>query len=162
GAASGVDGMVAKRFSVQRKTFGIGDCAGGRAGSVGKVDKKVFRLGAPIAAERDLDAGADGPAGLNRAADWAVGKVRPDIAEGGAGGGEHEVPIKRIADAAARGAEPGVSGQAACGAEAGGGEGAMAAGGPYAQAGARTAGVADDEAGVLYRPGRREAAGGHP
>src|SRR5512135_2611169 len=49
----------------ERRTVRIGDCASCRARAVGKVDKEVFCLSAPISASCDLDAGADRPAHLN-------------------------------------------------------------------------------------------------
>src|SRR5215472_13299825 len=107
-----------------------------RAGPVAKVDKEIFSLSTPMRGNCDFDAGAGGPAGFGRTANRIVGKVRLDIAEGGAPGAVDEKALESIAGAAARCGKPSILCQAPPGAEAGGtggGKGAEAAGvGPVA------------------------------
>src|SRR4030081_381777 len=78
-----------------------------------EVVVEIFDLGGPIAGDRKLDAGAGGPADLRvgRAAEARM--RRRHVAEGGAAGDVGHPAIERIAQAAARGAEPGVLAAAA-------------------------------------------------
>ena len=71
-----------------------------------RLTKRYSALARPIACKRNLDAGADCPAGFDCAANGIVGEVRPDIAKGGAAGAVDKEAIERIAGAAAHGAEP--------------------------------------------------------
>jgi hypothetical protein len=106
----------------------IGDGAIGGARSISKIDEEIFRLDAPISTQCDLDSRTDRPARLVHAAHSAVGEACADITKRGAGGAVDQKLIERVADAAARGAEPCVCRQTPSSTETRGGEGAKAAG----------------------------------
>src|SRR5262245_12149965 len=78
------------------------------AGDVAEIDIEVLELGGPVAGERAFDTRADGPSdvGLARAPD--AGLRRLHFAERNAAGHVRHPAVKRPAEAAAAGAEPGV------------------------------------------------------
>src|ERR1043166_840812 len=71
-----------------------------------EIDVEIFDLGAPVAGERVLDAASGGPADLRVGLTGESGRRRLDVAERGTAGHVRQEIAERIADAAARGAEP--------------------------------------------------------
>src|SRR5205807_4048565 len=71
-----------------------------------EIDVEKFELGAPVAGERVLDAAAGGPADLRVGLTREARRRRVDVADRETAGHIGQEIAERVADAAARGAEP--------------------------------------------------------
>src|ERR1035437_591441 len=86
-----------------------------RAVCLAEIDIEIFDLRGPRTGDRSLEAAAESPAnpGVAHASETNRGCL--DVAEGGAAGDEGHEAIERVADPAARSAQPGVAGLTARG-----------------------------------------------
>jgi hypothetical protein len=108
------------------------DVAGGcrrtaRAVEAAEVDTQIFRLGGPVAGQRQFHAATQRPAGIGRGAAGEARHGRANVADCEASGRIRHHPVERIADAPAHGRKPGFAGGAAAG-TSGAGAGAIEAG----------------------------------
>src|SRR5580698_819109 len=94
---------------VHRDVIGRGEAAIGAAIQATEIDMQIFRLGAPIAGQRNFKAGADGPAGIGRAVPRETRHAGADIADRETTGEVGHDAAERVAGAAAHGREPGVA-----------------------------------------------------
>src|SRR5579883_1874767 len=103
---AGAEDVLLQRNIVRRKSAAAG------AVEAAEIDAQVFRLRAPIARQRQFDAGARGPAGIDGLAAGKARRRRANVADGETAGDVWHDPIERIADAAAHGEKPTVAGAA--------------------------------------------------
>src|ERR1700732_1545105 len=90
----------AKHALLPGDVFGRWQTAAG-AIEAAEIDAQIFRLGRPVAGQRDFDAAAERPAGIGGRAAGKARRGGTDIADGKTAGGIRHDPVERVAGAAA-------------------------------------------------------------